>query len=141
VVSKTAKIPFNALCCREGLIWRAEELARSACDSFEKQDMVAGILLTRALFETAAALWHLKVTVKRQLEKAIEPDLEAQVLKIILGHRSEATLPNAISVLTFIDRLTESFPLTRKKYDVMSEYAHPNWMERHSHSPGSTVKH
>ena len=103
--------------------------------------MVAGILLTRALFETAAALWHLKVTVKRQLEKAIEPDLETQVLKIILGHRSEATLPNAISVLTFIDRLTESFPLTRKKYDVMSEYAHPNWMERHSHSPGSTVKH
>jgi hypothetical protein len=127
-VSKTAKIPFNALCCREGLIWRAEELARSACDSFEKQDMVAGVLLTRAFFETAAALWHLKETIERQLEKGIETDLDAQVLKVILGHRGGYNLPKAYNVLTFIDRLTETFPLTRKKYDVMSEYAHPNWM-------------
>lgn len=127
-VSKTAKIPFNALCCREGLIWRAEELGRSACDSFEKHDMVAGVLLTRGFFETAAALWHLKVTIERQLEMGIEADLDSQILQVILGHRSEPSLPKAVGVLTFIDRLTKTFPLARSKYDAMSEYAHPNWM-------------
>jgi hypothetical protein len=127
-VSTTAKIPFTALCCREGLIWRAEELGRSACDSFEKEDAVAGVLLTRAFFETAAALWHLKETIERQLDKGIEADLEAQIQRVILGHRSEASLPEAFNVLTFIDRLARAFPLARKKYDEMSEYAHPNWM-------------
>src|SRR5713101_9141481 len=81
-VSKTAKIPFNTLCCREGLIWRAEELARSACDSFEKQDVVTGMALTRAFFETAAALWHLKVTIDRQLEKGVEADLDSKILQV-----------------------------------------------------------
>jgi hypothetical protein len=127
-VSKTAKIPFNAICCREGLIWRAEELARSACDSFEKLDMVAGISLTRGFFETAAALWHLKETMDRQLKNGIEPDLELQIQRVILGHGGNTNLPKAINVLTFMDRLTKSFPLARKKYDMMSEYAHPNWM-------------
>ena len=127
-VSKIAKIPFNAVCCREGLIWRAEELARSACDSFEKLDMVAGISLTRAFFETAAALWHLKETIDRQLNNGIEEDLELQIQRAILGHGSHAHMPRPINVLTFVDRLAKTFPAARNKYDAMSEYAHPNWM-------------
>ena len=127
-ISTTSKIPFTALSCREGLIWRAEELARTACDCFERQDVVAGITLVRAFFETAAALWHLKVTMERQFVKGIESDLHDQILQVMLGHRSSDHLPKAINVQTFIDRLTKTFPHARQNYDDMSEYAHPNWM-------------
>ena len=60
----SAKIPFKALCYREGLIWRMEELSRSACDCYERGDAVAGITLTRSATETAAAAWFLYDLVK-----------------------------------------------------------------------------
>jgi hypothetical protein len=55
-ISYRAKTPFKALCYREGLIWRAEELARNACDCLERGDAVAGIILTRSVTETSAAV-------------------------------------------------------------------------------------
>jgi hypothetical protein len=126
-VSARAKIPFNALCCREALIWRAEELGRTACDSLEKQDVVAGVLATRALLETAAALWYLKEVIERQLRDGIEPHLEQKVLRLILGHKMHKGLPDPINVLTMISKLATTFPAVVSKYDAMSEYAHPNW--------------
>jgi len=39
-----SKAPFQLLCTREALIWRTEELARSACDTLERGDFVAAAL-------------------------------------------------------------------------------------------------
>ena len=35
------KAPFQLLCTREALIWRTEELARTACDALERDDLAA----------------------------------------------------------------------------------------------------
>ena len=48
-----SKAPYLLLCTREALIWRTEELARCACDVLAKDDVAAGILLTRAVIESA----------------------------------------------------------------------------------------
>ena len=39
------KAPFQLLCTREALIWRTEELARTACDALERDDFAAAALL------------------------------------------------------------------------------------------------
>ena len=47
------------LCTREALIWRTEELARTACDALERDDFAAAALLARATVESAALAWKL----------------------------------------------------------------------------------
>src|SRR5438132_8321624 len=54
-----SKAPFQLLCVREALIWRSEELARSACDAVERDDFAAAAILTRAVTENAALAWKL----------------------------------------------------------------------------------
>jgi hypothetical protein len=49
-----SKAPFQLLCTREALIWRTEELARTACDALERDDFAAAAILTRAVTENAA---------------------------------------------------------------------------------------
>jgi hypothetical protein len=126
-VSTISKMPFKALSCREGLIWRAEELGRTACHCFERGDVVAGILLTRGLTETVSALWYLKVLIERQLANGLEPDLDDRLMQLLLGNRTAPDMPAAINVQTFVHHTTKSFPNLKQSYDSMSEYSHPNW--------------
>jgi hypothetical protein len=126
-VSLTAKIPYKVLCYREGLIWRVEELARSACDCYERGDAVAGIVLTRTATETSAAVWYLHDLMRRQVENGVQPDLDVKVTRLLLGHKNASEMPTAINVLTFLDLVEKTVPGVRKLYDTMSEYAHPNW--------------
>jgi len=54
-----SKAPFQLLCTREALIWRTEELARTACDALERDDFAAAAILARAVTENAALTWKL----------------------------------------------------------------------------------
>jgi hypothetical protein len=125
--SPRAKIPFNALCFREGLMWRVEELARSALSAFERDDVVAGILLARAVMECAAAASYLRDLMKKQIERGVEPDLHDKVMRLLMGFKSTDEMPSAINVQTFVERMEKRIPGVRKMYNGMSEYAHPNW--------------
>ena len=82
------RIPFKVLCCQAGLIWRVEELGRCACDSSEKADIVAAMVLSRSAIETACALWHLKELVERQIENGVQPDLDDSVMRLLVGGRN-----------------------------------------------------
>ena len=54
-----SKAPWQLLCTREALMWRTEELARSACDAIERCDLSVAALLARAITESAALAWKL----------------------------------------------------------------------------------
>lgn len=116
-IATRSKIPLKVLCYREGLIWRAEELARAACDCFERSDDVAGIILTRGVTETAAAAWYLRDLMQRQVEKGVQPDLDEKVMRLLLGHRNESDMPVAINVLNFLDAVDRTVPGVRKLYE------------------------
>src|SRR5215469_18300220 len=55
-----SKAPYLFLAARAALMWRTEELARCACDMLERDDLAAGLVLTRAVTESAAFVWRLK---------------------------------------------------------------------------------
>lgn len=126
-ISLSAKIPYKALCYREGLIWRAEELGRTALENYARGDVVAAILLTRGLTETAAAVWYLKELMERQLSNGVEPDLDTKIEALLLGHMNSREMPKAINVLKFLDRVEKTIPGIRQSYESLSEIAHPNW--------------
>jgi hypothetical protein len=121
-----SKIPFKALCCRAGLLWRFDELGRAACDSCDRGDVVAAMVLTRALIETACKLWHLRELIARQVDNGVESNFDELMVRLLVGNKIEGPT-EAINVLTLIDRADATFPRIRYIYDNLSESAHPNY--------------
>jgi hypothetical protein len=123
VVSKT---PYNALVVRESLIWRMEELGRTACETIERDDLVAGILLARASLEGTALMWELHELVRNRSTLGPET-LHTRILALLVGQRQEKGEVQMPNIMNLIDRLDRRALGTRHRYEYLSEYAHPNW--------------
>jgi hypothetical protein len=120
-----SKAPYKIMCIREALIWRNEELARTACDALEKDDLAVGIILTRATTENAALLWYLKDTLEKR-KPGVGVD-DARLMKMLVGVKSSPDMPSPIHVLDTLRHLDVLIPGVLKNYDYLSEFAHPNW--------------
>lgn len=126
-ISCTAKIPYNAIVYRESLIFRIEELARSAVLSYERNDDCAAIILTRAMLESVAANWYLMELIERNQERS-ESDLHDKILRLLLGHKNKQSgMPEAINVMTFLDKVDKRIEGIKSRYENLCEYSHPNW--------------
>jgi len=121
-----SKAPFQLLCAREALIWRTEELARTACDALERDDLAVAALLARATVESAAFAWRL-TEVLEDRQKLSKQELNDILMKMLVGSRLWSDLPQALQILGRIDRMDKKVPGVRKSYDMLSEIAHPNW--------------
>ena len=127
-VSQISKLPFKALAYREALIWRMTELSGVAFRSFESDKLVSAILLTRAAVETSAALWYLCDKVGDAVQSGAVADIDDYLMKLMMGSKTNPdTVPKAINVLTFVDRVDKEIEGLRHQYDMLSEFAHPNW--------------
>jgi hypothetical protein len=127
MVSPSSKLPFKALICRAALIWRMAELSRGAFESFENSQIARAILLTRAAVETSAALWYLCAKLDAALDAGVVGDIDDYLMRLSMGGRTEPDMPPALSVLTFVDRVEKDVKGFRHQYDLLSEFAHPNW--------------
>jgi hypothetical protein len=130
--SGTSKLPFKVSVYRAALIWRIVELGRAAFDEFEKDRLVAGIVLTRAVVETSAALWYLCAKVQSVVASENVGDIDTYLMKMVAGVATGATkedeaLPRPIRVSAFLERTEKDIEGFSHQYGILSEYAHPNW--------------
>jgi hypothetical protein len=121
-----SQAPYLLLLIRAAMSWRTEELARCACDALAKDDVAAGILLTRAVIESAAFIWRLKELLEDR-HKYSPDDLRDKFEKMLLGWKNDPDFPKAFNILTMVDHMNKQFPDVRDRYDELSEFAHPNW--------------
>jgi hypothetical protein len=122
-----SKAPYLILCIRAALSWRTEELARCACDALAKDDVASGILLTRAVIESAAFIWRLKELLEDR-HKYNSDDLCNKFEKMLLGWKNDdSDFPQAFNILTMLDHMDKQFPGVKVRYDELSEFSHPNW--------------
>jgi hypothetical protein len=121
-----SKAPFQLLCTREALIWRTEELGRTACDALERSDLAAAALLARATIESAALVWKL-MEVLEDRQKFSPKELNEVLMRMLVGSRLWDDSPQALQILSCIDRMDKNVSGVRKSYDILSEIAHPNW--------------
>lgn len=127
-LSTKSMSPNVALCFRAAQAWRTEEFARAACDMFERGDVVVAVSNTRGAVESVAATWYLKSLIETELAReSISPDLQARLKRLLLGQRGDTELPEAVNVLTMLDKADAEIPGIRLKYDRMSEFGHPNY--------------
>lgn len=123
-----SKAPFQLISVREGLIWRTEELARSACDALEREDFTVAALLIRGIAESAAMTWYL-LEILENRNGYTPSELNDKLMRMFAGSKNSwADGPEAISVLTFVERLNRKLPGFQAAYNSLSEYAHPNWL-------------
>ena len=128
--SVRSKAPYLLLCAREALFWRTEELARCACDMLERDDLAAGIMLTRGVTESAAFVWRLNQLLEDR-KKYCEADLLRRFDQMLLGSKNKNNddpyFPKSINIITMIAHLDKQFPGIKDGYDQLSEFVHPNW--------------
>lgn len=121
-----SKAPFQLMTVREALFWRTEELARNACDAFDREDFTVAALLTRSIAESAAMVSYL-LEILEQRASYTPAQLNDKLMQMFGGSRIWSDAPAAINVLTFVKRLDAKIPGFHAAYDTLSEYAHPNW--------------
>ena len=128
MVSSTSKLPANTLRYREALIWRIEQLGRTAFENFERNKLASAILLTRATIETSAALWCLWIKLRTAVESKALGHINDYLVNLVMGNRTDLDVqPQAVSVLTFVNDAEKGIEGFREQYDRLSEFAHPSW--------------
>jgi Asp-tRNA(Asn)/Glu-tRNA(Gln) amidotransferase A subunit family amidase len=127
-VSRATKLPWKALLYREALIWRMAELSRAAFENFEKDRLVAAIVLTRAVAETFAALWYLWHKIEAAVKSNNVGDIDTDLMSLISGTRipNDPIFPQAIQILKMVDKVNKEVQGFRDQYDILCEYTHPN---------------
>ena len=127
-VSETAKLPFKALICRAVLAWRFVDISHSVMRCVDEARTASAAVLTRAALETGGAAWYLNDRLQRVLDAGAVGDTDDYLRKLLLGSRAIQELPGALNVLSFVDKVDKKVKGFRHQYDVLSEFAHPNWL-------------
>lgn len=122
-----SKAPFQLLCTREALIWRTEELARTACDALERDDFAAAAILTRAVTENAALTWKL-MTVLDERGKYTPQKMSDLLMRMLAGSGQWPEAPKPVHVMDCLREIDKKIPGILSSYDGLSEIAHPNWL-------------
>lgn len=126
-LSPDSKLPMKAMLYREVLIWRMAELSRGAMENLETENLSVAVILIRAAVETTAALWYLRAKLDDAVKNQSKGDIDDFLMKLLMGSKTVPELPQAINVLTFVDRVNKDIDGFRERYDNLSEFAHPNW--------------
>ena len=126
-ISYTAKIPWKAMNYREALIWRTEELARTAYEMFTRDELVSAVTLTRACMETVAAMWFLQEKIQRVIDTKEVGDIDGVLMKLLMGSKNKITDLEAVNVLKFVNKINKAIDGFEGKYNSLCEFAHPNW--------------
>jgi hypothetical protein len=133
-VSPISKLPWKALVHREALAWRMAELARAAFQNFERDTLVAAIVVTRAAVETSAALWYLYSKVDDAAESNAIGDIDDYLMKLLSGMAttapksdlSDPEFPRPVKISAFLNQVEKDIEGYSHQYGILSEYAHPN---------------
>lgn len=97
-----ATLPIMVIMLREALAYRIIDLSQEACNCYENESIVPGIVLTRATFETVAILFVLNKKIKIGIEEKDLKDLDDIINKMILGGKDEDLLYRGVTTkLTF----------------------------------------
>lgn len=126
-IGTLSKAPFQLLTVREAIFWRTEELARNACDALDKEDFAVAALITRAVAESAAMVWYL-LEILEQRSNYTPSSLNDKLMRMFAGSKTWSDAPQAINVMTFVERMDTTIEGFAAGYASLSEYAHPNWI-------------
>ncbi len=126
-LTANSKIPFKALSFRELLIHRVSALASSSIDLFERDQIIPAVILTHSTVETVTLIYALHEHLTNFLKDKNKVDLDSFLMRCLFGFHNDSRFPQSIDVLTLVDAMDKTIPKFRKMYDLITEYAYPNY--------------
>lgn len=131
-VSLVAKVPYKTFVLLQVGLRRALELTESTVREMNAHALVSSFVTSRALFETACAIFYTWKRVEVALTSQSSPNLEElddDVMQLLMGGRDKdwGGPVQAKNIQTIIDHVSKVFKRARKRYDGLSEFAHPNY--------------
>jgi hypothetical protein len=135
-ISQQAKVPYKVVTLSQLSLRRGIELTEGVVREINSHAVINGVVLARALLETACLLCHASEKVTRFINEALldnVSDLNEQIEKMLLGsrisrytQRADLQSPDAINILTIINRMEKESPGLRELYSDLCDVAHPN---------------
>lgn len=123
-----SKIPFKVLSLREVLFHRTTTLARAALDLYDENKRVPSYILMRSTVETCAACYALRKKISTFLEESNVDEFDDFLVKGLSGGRDDKAKHRSLNVLTLVNHVDREYDGFRRMYDVLCEYAHPNYL-------------
>lgn len=122
------KAPFRSWMIRELTIWREHDLMAQSLTLYQQGHVLGARILLRSGFETLAMLIYLNMLMQQVLEGKLDfHEFGDKTVRLLLGARNNDALPNAINILTILEKCDKQYPGIREIYDELSESAHPNY--------------
>lgn len=111
------------------LVARGNALCRGAHTLITQQQSLSALIVLRALFETLALLHVVRERTERVLlDRYSDPQVFEQFMtQAMTGTRHDLEGPRSINVLTTIASMAKVVPNIKDLYEMLCEYAHPNW--------------
>jgi len=113
-ISPTAKIPFKVRMFRELLLHRVSDLSDAACSLYNKGSIVPAFVLTRAAFETMAALFYFNKKVEAAISVGKTDDLDTIAMNGLFGTKDKSKPFEAVNILTAIGHLEKKYPAFKR---------------------------
>jgi len=130
-ISHKSKIPYKVFDARASLMWRSYELGKNAFQLLSTNNIASGVLLTRAYIETLSMSYYLHEKINNLIKNENVSEFDDVLMNILLGSRNKTTKCISVNTLTTINRMDKVFNGFKTHYDLLSEYAHPNYSGTH----------
>ena len=121
-------LPFKVLSLKELLFHRITDIATSALELYDQNKRVPSYILMRSAVETCALCFVLRKKCEGFIKSPDEDEFDNFLMRGITGGKMEKAKHESINVLTCIDHVDKEFNNFRNMYDVLCEYAHPNYL-------------
>lgn len=124
--SSIAKTPFKVHSFSEIMNCRMLDFCESAYLLMKNNHIIPSVSIIRAVFENTAITNRVLISIRNSLKSnSLDNDSDELMVKIIYGTRYVE--PEAINILTQLDKLDKKYNGIRKFYDELCEFVHPNW--------------
>lgn len=113
---------------RETLFWRMTDLLKQSHTLYRQRYLLGARILLRSALETLASLIYSSHCIRMVLHRELNfHKFSEKTAKLLLGSKIDDRYPDAVNVLTMLDRADKKYHGVRRMYDNLSETAHPNF--------------
>lgn len=113
---------------RELAFWREHDLMVQSYTLHQLGHGLGARILLRSGFETLATLIYVNLLMQQVLDGKLSFHVFGEKTSLLLlGSRNNDEMPDAINILTILGKCDKRYPGLMKKYENLSESAHPNY--------------
>lgn len=112
---------------KESVLYRFIDLAEATYILLDVGNYLGAITTVRSLQETSSVMWYINELCQYAIANKELTHFTKRMHSLIVGWKNDDEFPNPPNVLTLIDKVDKTISGYRKHYDILSEYAHPNW--------------